>query len=315
MPPVPPKTIRAATRTPVTLVLPANLLLACWNWALNGMRDPAPPLGKLYDYVNGVGPIPVVGDFPNLNAGQLLALLAVRNTYAPYIGVAFGPAKHTILTQCSKRMLPIICSIYGLTVSAVETDVEIGMKFESQLVLSHRVPNGIGPGGVRLFRDELQWELDERLEALSIGYEHMWIRFKKITTIETWVDRGSITIARNEQPPQPHKTVHRVYVSTLLQEHLTKFNALLQTRKLAPMYVHPPVRQPWVPDLGVNQCTWCNAAFGYTTRRHHCRACGKIFCSDCAFKTELVQQPSNAAGAVAPASVQRVCDTCYTGAT
>lgn len=314
MPAVPPKTIRAATRTPVTLTIPANLRLACWNWALNALEDGAPPLGMLYEYVNG-GAIPTVGDFPNLNPGHLADLLAVRNTYAPYRNLRFNADKQAILTQCSKRMLPIICGVYGLTVSAIETDVEVGMKFESQLMLSHRKPNGLSPGGVKLYRVELQWELDERLERLDIGYEHMWIRFKKKTTIETWVNRGTLTIAHNEQPPDAHKTVHRVFVSSVLQEHLNKINAILRTRKNAPMYAHPPVRQPWIPDAGVRHCTWCGTGFGYATRKHHCRACGKIFCSDCAFKTEMVQQPSNDGNAVVAASVQRVCDTCYTGAT
>jgi hypothetical protein len=249
-------------------------------------------------------------------------LLGVRNTFAPYKGAAYDAAKRTVLTDCSKRMLPILCGIYGLQVSAAPTDVEVGLKFEAQLIHKQitdwvpdpdplAAPGRLVPGGRRI---ETDLELADRLSDLEIGYEHMWIRFKKKTTVETWVNLGCLYLHHAEQPPDAHKTVHRVYVSTLLQEHLNKLSTLLAVRKGAPMYAHPAARQPWIADLGVNNCTWCQAAFSFNNRKHHCRACGRIFCSDCAFRTEMVALPSNTTFAAVPGAVSRVCDTCYTGA-
>ena len=44
----------------------------------------------------------------------------------------------------------------------------------------------------------------------------------------------------------------------------------------------PPVTPPaWVPDDSVRECMGCDAAFGFFRRRHHCRACGKVFCDNC----------------------------------
>ncbi|EJW87280.1 ZFYVE28 protein [Wuchereria bancrofti] len=37
----------------------------------------------------------------------------------------------------------------------------------------------------------------------------------------------------------------------------------------------------WVPDSDCEQCTACSAQFTLVRRRHHCRNCGRIFCSRC----------------------------------
>eukprot|EP01039_Chlorochromonas_danica_P002523 gene2523-2764_t len=38
----------------------------------------------------------------------------------------------------------------------------------------------------------------------------------------------------------------------------------------------------WIPDDTANGCMVCTKAFGFLTRRHHCRRCGKVCCADCA---------------------------------
>lgn len=37
----------------------------------------------------------------------------------------------------------------------------------------------------------------------------------------------------------------------------------------------------WVPDANVEQCSYCDINFTMFNRKHHCRFCGKIFCSEC----------------------------------
>ena len=45
---------------------------------------------------------------------------------------------------------------------------------------------------------------------------------------------------------------------------------------------HPLDIQPvWVADSNVSECMSCQASFGLFRRRHHCRACGNIFCASC----------------------------------
>lgn len=41
-------------------------------------------------------------------------------------------------------------------------------------------------------------------------------------------------------------------------------------------------RQPaWVPDAEAPNCMNCSQKFTFTRRRHHCRACGKVYCGVC----------------------------------
>jgi hypothetical protein len=40
----------------------------------------------------------------------------------------------------------------------------------------------------------------------------------------------------------------------------------------------------WEPDADAPACRGCSAPFAVYRRRHHCRACGRVFCSSCASK-------------------------------
>ncbi|GCC21209.1 hypothetical protein chiPu_0019676 [Chiloscyllium punctatum] len=61
----------------------------------------------------------------------------------------------------------------------------------------------------------------------------------------------------------------------------------------------------WIADSACNQCTSCKAPFTIVRRRHHCRNCGKIFCSRCSSQSA----PLPWYGHMKPV---RVCAHCYT---
>uniref|UniRef100_A0A8C8SLW1 FYVE-type domain-containing protein n=1 Tax=Pelusios castaneus TaxID=367368 RepID=A0A8C8SLW1_9SAUR len=61
----------------------------------------------------------------------------------------------------------------------------------------------------------------------------------------------------------------------------------------------------WVLDSTCSQCTACHAPFTMLRRRHHCRNCGKIFCTCCSQHTAPLPHYGQ------PKSV-RVCTHCYT---
>lgn len=45
------------------------------------------------------------------------------------------------------------------------------------------------------------------------------------------------------------------------------------------------IQEPqWVPDKETTNCSNCSVKFGFTTRKHHCRRCGQIFCNLCCEK-------------------------------
>jgi len=60
----------------------------------------------------------------------------------------------------------------------------------------------------------------------------------------------------------------------------------------------------WVPDDFVNECLNCNTKFTVTSRKHHCRLCGRIYCGKCADKKAPI--PS-----LGYKDEVRVCDKCF----
>ncbi|XP_068816035.1 lateral signaling target protein 2 homolog isoform X2 [Struthio camelus] len=60
----------------------------------------------------------------------------------------------------------------------------------------------------------------------------------------------------------------------------------------------------WVPDSSCSQCSACRSPFTLLRRRHHCRSCGKIFCSRCSPHTAALPHYGQ------PRPV-RVCAHCY----
>ncbi|XP_028915235.1 zinc finger FYVE domain-containing protein 16 isoform X2 [Ornithorhynchus anatinus] len=62
-------------------------------------------------------------------------------------------------------------------------------------------------------------------------------------------------------------------------------------------------KQPsWVPDSEAPNCMNCQVKFTFTKRRHHCRACGKVFCGVCCSKKCKLQYMEKEA---------RVCIVCH----
>jgi hypothetical protein len=78
-----------------------------------------------------------------------------------------------------------------------------------------------------------------------------------------------------------------------------------------PMAQLPPdisYRPPWQPDEACHSCNKCQVNFSLFKRRHHCRACGKIFCKACAHKETKITNLGYTEGPV------RVCEGCFESA-
>ena len=59
----------------------------------------------------------------------------------------------------------------------------------------------------------------------------------------------------------------------------------------------------WIPDQRVTMCQLCGEEFTLVTRRHHCRACGKVVCSSCSANKAPVKYRQFES--------VRVCDHCF----
>ncbi|NXR59567.1 ZFY16 protein, partial [Rhadina sibilatrix] len=79
-----------------------------------------------------------------------------------------------------------------------------------------------------------------------------------------------------------------------------------QTSETAKSHKTPPAlswKQPlWVPDSEAPNCMNCQVKFTFTKRRHHCRACGKVFCGSCCKRKCKLHYMEKEA---------RVCTGCY----
>jgi len=74
------------------------------------------------------------------------------------------------------------------------------------------------------------------------------------------------------------------------------------------VYMSQIARKPvWEDDSKVRRCPKCRTEFGWTSRKHHCRACGKVFCNKCSTHTLTIPRYVRYYGN----DPVRVCDTCF----
>lgn len=65
----------------------------------------------------------------------------------------------------------------------------------------------------------------------------------------------------------------------------------------------PTSSRQWEPDSAAKRCRGCSVKFSLLTRRHHCRNCGKVFCSNCTTQSSAIEGIYN--------ERVRVCDSCF----
>lgn len=57
-----------------------------------------------------------------------------------------------------------------------------------------------------------------------------------------------------------------------------------ENMKLALNNIYPKFNKKWIDATMISNCQSCKINFGYWVRKHHCRACGYVFCSHCCNK-------------------------------
>ncbi|XP_076648038.1 zinc finger FYVE domain-containing protein 1 isoform X1 [Halictus rubicundus] len=82
-------------------------------------------------------------------------------------------------------------------------------------------------------------------------------------------------------------------------------NVSLQPTKVLSAWVADQVAPSyWRPNNEIKHCHQCETVFGPTDTKHHCRACGEGFCSQCSSKKKCVPNRNWH-------TPVRVCDNCY----
>ena len=82
-----------------------------------------------------------------------------------------------------------------------------------------------------------------------------------------------------------------------------------------------PKLKQWVPSHDALTCLDCGIAFSFLVRRHHCRLCGRVFCSNCSsqenyipevLRDEIPASPeTNSWWPAAKHAKKRLCHGCY----
>jgi hypothetical protein len=66
----------------------------------------------------------------------------------------------------------------------------------------------------------------------------------------------------------------------------------------------------WVNDDERVLCNLCSTVFTLFNRRHHCRACGEIYCNACSSESGLVAQSTDGVGSGLVVVSSRICKKC-----
>lgn len=136
---------------------------------------------------------------------------------------------------------------------------------------------------------------------------------------------GKAKLGENSAVSACSATLGNISVTDTNGEHLESFEADISSRPCLALSPDSPdndlragqfgisARKPfttlgevapvWVPDSQAPNCMKCEARFTFTKRRHHCRACGKVFCASCcSLKCKLLYMDRKEA---------RVCVICH----
>ncbi|CAF0831103.1 unnamed protein product [Rotaria sordida] len=94
-------------------------------------------------------------------------------------------------------------------------------------------------------------------------------------------------------------------------DNIQKFNLLYcysylsaPTKMLTEMVADQVAPSYWVPNKDVHECSSCKLVFGSDHSKHHCRACGHVFCDTCTTSRRIVPW-------IDTEKPVRVCDKCY----
>lgn len=87
-----------------------------------------------------------------------------------------------------------------------------------------------------------------------------------------------------EFPTQDIASEWKKDISESIQDVIEETGVDINTIQYAPV---------WIPDKLADKCMNCNAPFTIVNRRHHCRGCGKIMCSDCLKYKAVIKNISN----------------------
>jgi len=99
--------------------------------------------------------------------------------------------------------------------------------------------------------------------SITSNVRSVTVRASDVTERNEWLEAINSAIEENQSKKASFLTVDQLNPLTRMEGELGD---------------SAPV---WIPDQRVTMCQLCSEEFTLVTRRHHCRACGKVVCSSC----------------------------------
>lgn len=77
-------------------------------------------------------------------------------------------------------------------------------------------------------------------------------------------------------------------VSSFMSNPMSMSMRVDRRSNLTRLTIKPRTPATWIPDARVRRCFACNMLFTTLHRKHHCRSCGRIFCSSCSPNRQVI---------------------------
>ncbi|CAF0821645.1 unnamed protein product [Adineta steineri] len=115
----------------------------------------------------------------------------------------------------------------------------------------------------------------------------------RVEVIHVWPGEDNSRLASDVTP---RKFIELIVFAGSYLSAPTKMITEMVADQVAPSY--------WIPNKDVHKCSSCDLQFGSDFSKHHCRACGHVFCDTCTTNRRVIPW-------IDTEKAVRVCNNCY----
>lgn len=232
------------------------------------------------------------------------AAVVVYDASEEDVDKSYGKAKAFIRELREKEGTPGVVALVGTKCDLgckIPTE-EVRIFADQHSVVFREVSSKNGDGVVGLF-EQLAWEVRDVMISEGGKESLEQCNILGINSLAPSGSTGTIELPSYESAEE-YSSIHVVdeeFGSALPHSSSKQFGGLQSSSDASDGKANRP---KWVADEDVKACTKCGTNFSVFLRKHHCRACGKIYCSDCASHYTTIPQ-------MAYKKPVRVCKDCH----
>lgn len=208
--------------------------------------------------------------------------------------------------QNSKDNHDSVESSLRIEISTLQRDVEeIKMKYEETVKSKEEVLNEIESSRSKILDGKQQIsDLHSKLKLLHNEKNDLEGDVNILNVqLQSCNEEKSVLLERVLSAEEEHKKTKQKLVESnrKLDQSLSALQELGQENQNIQVQHMQKSNRQWTKDSECDSCKKCDKYFSFTVRKHHCRQCGLIYCSDCSCFSAVL------AGHKKPV---RVCEAC-----